>query len=395
MKKTLKVLMAIILFAVVLTLATSVKAASLSALVEQEETKKQEEEDKGNVYAPKIVLRENTSNEYTLTDDLEVDDTVTMSNGEYLDLGTHTLTIKGDKVGLQVNGKANIKGTGKITQEANSTKNVVVVPQGGELVVNGATIEKNAANTNGVAIENAGKVDVLAGTVATIKILNNDATVFEANGVAKPTFTKAVAVDTKWNITGIAAKDSKDVAGKVYGMGAQIEITSGGKAVDTITIENGDVKKVNAKATLADYELTVSNPVGASDDDTAANIATIQNSVLTAKKVGTVVFTYTAGDATKKLTVNVVKEGTVVPNPDDDNNQGEDNKPGDDNNQGEDSKPGDDNNNNNQGEENNDNKNNNDLDETPKTGDQIIPATAILAVVVVANVVYFAKMKRN
>ncbi len=35
------------------------------------------------------------------------------------------------------------------------------------------------------------------------------------------------------------------------------------------------------------------------------------------------------------------------------------------------------------------------LDETPKTGDHIIPATAVLAVVVVANVVYFAKMKRN
>lgn len=36
-----------------------------------------------------------------------------------------------------------------------------------------------------------------------------------------------------------------------------------------------------------------------------------------------------------------------------------------------------------------------DKDETPKTGDQIIPATALLAVVVVANVVYFAKSKRS
>ena len=42
-----------------------------------------------------------------------------------------------------------------------------------------------------------------------------------------------------------------------------------------------------------------------------------------------------------------------------------------------------------------DDANKGDKDETPKTGDQIIPATALLAVVVVANVVYFAKSKRS
>ena len=38
---------------------------------------------------------------------------------------------------------------------------------------------------------------------------------------------------------------------------------------------------------------------------------------------------------------------------------------------------------------------NGEKDDTPKTGDTIIPATAVLAVVVVANVVYFARSKRS
>ena len=416
MNKTLKVLLTVVLFAVVLLIANSVNAATLQGLAGEA--------------TPTVKLTEDTNNTYELTANTDIKETLVLSAGQTLDLKGFNLTLKGndDVPAIEVKGNAKIKGTGTIANESTSKAYLVKVTSG-TLTIDGGVLSQTG--TVKKVIENAGTVILNAGTVAsidtagtviansnftTINATANSAIVFVKTG-ATGTVTKAAGLSGAWSTTGWAAKRVVNAttteAGKVRGLDTAIEFktTVGGKEYtsDTITVEVGEEKTLKVTPYLAEFEITqaVTPTAEPSEPTDLAKILTFASNVVKGIGEGTAKYTYTLGAKTKELTINVVAAGD---NKGDDENQGGNegdnsgNQGSNGENQGNQGSNGENqgnqgSNDENQGTNNEENKGSNnekELDpDQPDTGDHIIPATALLAVVVVANVVYFAKMKRN
>ena len=374
MKKTLKILMALILFAVVIMLATSVNAATE---VKVSELAAKDPLDKGVTKTGNILTITTTgADAYAGTEDLIVDQDLYISGGY-----TGKITINSNATLTMTDATAanytkDITNNGKIIATANSTI---------ARLINSGVAELAAKPTSLVMKSGS----VIKTSAAKFDYDNKD---FMTDTVAKEYAAGVWTDGTSKYILPLNTIEFKAYAADRAG--DPIEVATAGQAHDLVLEATCtyDGKKVELETTGAAWALTKADE-DSTDLAVAANKITVQTA-----RVGT--------EVKLAATVNgqeiefVIFEAKSQDDNNGDNNQGDNNQG--DNNQG-DNNQGD----NNQGDNNEENKgdanqnedkkdeNNNDLDDTPKTGDHIIPATALLAVVVVANVVYFAKMKRN
>lgn len=359
MKKTLKILMAIILFAVVLTIATSVNAvaadgtqanpyATLEAAVTAEK----------NEATPKVE-KSTSGNVYTVKNNLYVEDLGVTSGSVVVIEDTKTLNV------------------------VNETRLANTITLAGEGTFAGTVV----VNQNGVLYTNLslttpkvyGKVYVAEG-----------ATVTPDTTPATESLKLDKAVEAQPVVSGAKTKYDTLLVDKNTVKGADSKIT----ITYAITVPGTDAKVTNFEADK-EYEVTIEakydgivlNPdqitvaaYAGSDKEANVNTVSITDGKGTFKTdkglaEGTeLALTVTVKGEEKYITAKIGKveeEPNQPENPDQPNKPEEPIKP-DDTNKG-------------------------DLDDAAAvaTGDHIIPATALLAVVVVANVVYFAKSKNN
>lgn len=391
MKKTLKILLAVVLFAVVLTIAGSVNAATTDLKTLADDATEANIE--LSPYATKGYVIKGA---LTSTDDIDVDaDTIitfdtakaaiNFANKINVNKGTLTLKVEGTTNKATLTGDITVKsgatlkvmdaaiGVAKIVAENNVTVDVKDTLK----TTGKATITTGTAAYDTVAVE-SGVVFAYASGITVTSPLNSYNTVafkIEENGVKADYYTRAKGTlsikvtDTTTDKEVIASDVVKDTAYKM---------------VATYTVDNYEVD-VTANVTFDSAYVTKAgtNPCTitvlkkAFDDDEVASL------------IG--VYTVALGGTDKDEYTAKLFQGTITPNPDEDNNNEDNNNPAD-----KDNNNNDNNVNNNEEDNKDENKEDKELDpDTPNTGDHIIPATALLAVVVVANVVYFAKMKRN
>lgn len=363
MKKTLKILMAIILFAVVLTIATSVNAVAgdtdnpyddLQAAATAE----------AKVTDEDARLVKQAGNVYTVQEDLFLKNLNAPNGAIIIIAGEKTLTVKEKVV---------IDNTVTI-----ATDNLTATKEGTFTTAKGTQINKGGVvytNLAAFAPVNYGKVyssvDLKADPAN-----NTELTLVEESIVNKP------AVDGKDSDYKYLYVPTTDVVVATGKLSINLKITVPGETQPATKIESPKKYNYEVTAKYGNYEL-----------DLAVMTPTVAKYSGTEKT--TKDFTVTAGTAGEGTidiptglvdgdpivaTVTVAgksvdfeyKVGVAPVNPDD-------NKPEQPENPADTNKPAD----------------KGDLDESPKTGDHIIPAATLLAVVVVANVVYFAKSKNN
>lgn len=350
MKKTLKILMAIILFAVVLTIATSVNAA-VNTFTPAELVKAVDDDTKVKMEGSTLkILNDIDAADYT-----ELAGKKLLLNGVNIDTATgKSLTA----TGVEVRGDVVLSGAlpaAKLT--VFGTLYAGTNPTSFEVKENGKIYTATAltAGTDEVSFElkDAKKAQPLtAGALTEYKfiLVTEDA----ANANVKVTFGKPYVPGETTDATVIEAK-------KVYYVDVTVKYNNEELADSVWTAALGKDDKDPA----FDPNCTVSK------DGKALEI-TIADKVEAGKSAkAEVVVTNTDVKASVVLTIGEVKaEDPTKPEdpakPEDPVKPSEDDKKGD-------------------------------LDDAAAvaTGDHIIPATALLAVVVVANVVYFAKSKNN
>lgn len=348
MKKTLKILMAIILFAVVLTIATSVNAATTAKVSELATD--------GSVDGVTLTGKVPTidGDAFTAVDELIVDTDLYIS-GAY------------DK-------KITVNSGATLTITDNEVKEYAEIVNAGKVVVEDkATITK--LTNSGVAELQAkpGTLVMKSGSIiksaATFTYANTD---FVNDAVAKE-YSKLVWKDgTNFFVVPTAKINFEAYAEDRAGDKVTVPVANEANSIKvkaTYNYDNKDVEFTNA-STLALVE--------ADEDSTDLSVAGTNLTVQTAR-VGTEVkvkVEFTDMDVEKEFVIFEKQNN-------DENNQPEDpTKPEDPTNPDQPANP---------------DAPKGDLDDAASvaTGDHIIPATALLAVVVVANVVYFAKMKNN
>lgn len=377
MKKTLKILMAIILFAVVLTIATSVNAATEPA--------------KGGVTVLDKIIQDNydatprdestikyEDGFYKITAALEVADKVVIPAGKtvYIDLAKAATTYEFE---------ANMEVNGTLVVSVSGTA-VAVPTMAGTIDVNG-TLKTPMLSTK---INNKGTVISTASTAITLSADNfsNEGTIY---GKVTPVADTDVVLNLKDDLTVEGTKykaivlPKKDLDNKIEFVVENI--TKSTEVTPVTKLEEGEAYKINVKAYYlksSTEKLELTDNVTIATPKTAgatANCTVDANGVVTVgKKLGNdsnVRVSATVAGITKDLAA--IPVGTEIKNeePNQPENPDQPNKPEEPN------KPSD--------------ENKGDLDDAAAvaTGDHIIPATALLAVVVVANVVYFAKSKRS
>ena len=360
MKKTLKILMAIILFAVVLTIATSVNAAAADgtqanpyATLEAAVTAEKNEAD------PKVE-KSTSGNIYTVKADLYVEDLGVTSGSVVVIEANKTLNVVNE---TRLANTITLAGKGRFA-------GTVVVNQNGVLYTNLALTTPKVY----------GKVYVAEG-----KTVTPDTT------PATESLKLDKAVEAQPVVSGAKTKYDTLLVDKNTVKGADSKIT----ITYAITVPGTDAKVTNFEADK-EYEVTIEakydgivlNPdqitvaaYAGSDKEANVNNVSITEGKGTFKTdkglaEGTeLALTVTVKGEEKYITAKIGKveeEPNQPENPDQPNQPEQPSKPAEDGNKG-------------------------DLDDAAQvaTGDHIIPATALLAVVVVANVVYFAKSKNN
>lgn len=384
MNKTLKVLLAVVLFAVVLALATGVNAATASEIAKIPTSDSDE--------TPKYMTEEVKQGVTTYTLKANYDE-----EGEIVVEGPANLVLNANVT------KATVKTTGEV--DISGTGTLVAVENSGTLVVKstGVITELNNAGTatidtgaNKVAnVVNTGKME--AKEAVTGKIENSGALTIAADMAVEMTSGATLAVANAVTVSNLTYKPESlannygeyttlDEEGNddatIYLPKKDVKVSiviTDDKDKEVTTLEAGKDYTLEVKASYGDIALNADDAkieIAENPDLTLTGTTLRVASALAGKEIeATVAFNGV------NTTVTLGAAAPVDPeNPDDENKDPE--VPGDENNGEENKEP--------------DNKNDNELDpDTPNTGDHIIPATALLAVVVVANVVYFAKMKRN
>lgn len=377
MKKTLKILMAIILFAVVLTIATSVNAATISA-----DSLAEVKADDGTTPKYMTVATDALGNKtYTMTANYNGE------NGDLVVTGPATLVItKGVTVkSVTFSGKVVLQESATGTGNATITKAVnngeLTVKSGtvtdldntATLTVDGGTFTNPVANTGKVIANAAVAVEVTSGTVESAKGVTATVTypaTVENNYAEYVTLDKDGADDGKIYAPKADVTVSVAVTETVEGKEVAVTKLEAGKVYNIATVAKiGDVaiKTASAKLVFAE-ELTKTGDLtftkGADDSKGTIKIA----SALVGKEIPvTVVFNAKNTELKIGEVVTPEEPGTTDPENPGTTTPTEPTTPGNDD----------------------------EHDNSPETGDHIIPATAILAVVVVANVVYFARSKRS
>ena len=387
MNKTLKFLLAITLFVAILAIATGVNAATYNKGIDM---------DKLTTQLGDTVL-EKSGEGYVTKAEVDVAD-VTVPAGEnaydYIKVNGN-VTINAATGGIA---SPIVVESGKLTIVAGTIKGDIEVRNGATLVVKGGTI--GVADTN--TVKNAGTVELLDGTI-TSKVVNADngivysqvATTFDnAKGTIYGTMNdKGTATPiAPTGKTAVELKNSIKVNDKeynaIYLSNEQLaKIAFSFKAwtdstTSTKVLEAG--KTYNKIDIVAEYEgkelkvaaLALKVADNVAEDGYTLNATTKEVKISEDAKTVTLRFTNpwaaaianTTVEATEKVEVTLGAQPTTEPTATPSEAPAT-TAPADDN--------------------------KGDKDETPKTGDQIIPATALLAVVVVANVVYFAKSKRS
>lgn len=354
MKKTLKILIAIILFAVVLTIATSVNAAVETITVDEFVN----ELNKGLDEANYVVTNKDGI--------LSIKDTVVVPDGKTLVLGDIILDIAdGEKItgNVQVNGTVVAKGTG--TVEGKIIVNKTLYAAGAEptsYVINGEGIiysEATKTVADAVALELAEKVK---------------AAPVNAGALTEYGFVVVTKESAKANTT--------ITLGNPYVEDATEDATEIEAKKEYFVKAKAEYKKLELKASQISAEAFQSATVVPNCTGVACNDGIVEFTVADDAEEGNevrVTVKVAAADVSKELTVKV---GAVTPAPEQPEQPEEPTNPEDPTNPDQPANP---------------DAPKGDLDDAASvaTGDHIIPATALLAVVVVANVVYFAKMKNN
>ena len=397
MNKTLKILLAVVLFAVVLTIAGSVNAA--------ETVKVSEILADLNLDTPVKYM-----NDFTLSDqagtpvltlkkefdkDIVVDANVVIATADAGKDLTGTVIIDNT---LYLQGEGIVSGI----IENNGT---LVAKEG---TISGKVYNNNVATIDGATVSstiyNKKELTIKSGTVTGLTVENSGTLVADvaiptvnlANGgkviaSVKPTDINYDAAINDTYVDDTTPFETVSTPTKYYYI-SKSDVTLGlevvyGASEATQPLVKDNVYTVKVTAKYGDVELNTTgytikySVVGDANFVTAAGTVQLKSDELVAKKI-----TADVEFNGVELKGAVINTGAKVDDNNEDNNNPADKD--DDNN---------DNNVNNNEEDNKDeNKEDKELDpDTPNTGDHIIPATALLAVVVVANVVYFAKMKRN
>lgn len=355
MKKTLKILMAIILFAVVLTIATSVNAATLKHAGD-------------------------TTDPY--------DDIVAAANGEA------GVAVEADRL-VKRDGNIFTVQNAVVLKDLNAPDGAVIIVDA-NLEINNAVVITNTvtiADGNGALSIPKGMTINKSGTLYTdlaALIATNYGKVFSEKAFSLANNTSLTLKED--SVTGLPAKGNKntvyaylsvpttDVVGANSKIAIDFKVTVPGETA-MAKIESGKEYVYDVDVKWGSYVLEKSEVTSVVPYAKADKIANID--------AGSVEGTPTNGKGEIKiptglesgskiyLTVTVAGEEktvelTVGTAPVDQNKQEQPAEP---------TKPAD--------------TNKGELDDSPKTGDHIIPAATLLAVVVVANVVYFAKSKNN
>lgn len=387
MKKTLKLLMAIVLFAVVLMIATSVNAAVVadeSATKDMNYLMTTPKTDGGTDYFLKLEDGEYKFQQNTISGDIVKLD----KNNAVIDLNGKTIGEVLVPAGVTVTLKDSASGTiGEVTVKGTLNTKIdldkVYLEAGNLNVDKSATIADLESKVNYTLKENAGKV-----TKFTAK--NENVVLTVEDGATIPTTANLIASEgtfitvtdkegTKYFVNedamsySIVLKSIPDgavvPANNVEAMTKEYAVvitpSYNGKEVD------GTIGTVALANVVSQNKASLGTPAASINNDTTVYSPITFKSELSENDVITISFTYTdksTSTTNDKITLTVktaepttdptaepTTEPTVAPTTDP----------------------------------------NGEKDDTPKTGDTIIPATAVLAVVVVANVVYFARSKRS
>ncbi len=363
MNKTLKFLLAITLFVAILAIATGVNAAvdgtaadngyaDLEAAVAAEKnlTTGQKIKKEGNTYTVLDALFIDTLNAPS-NSVIILDEALTVKEKVELD-NTVTIYKKGADGALTLTGGMTVKTAGALYTNVDVSANAKIY--GKVFVADKATLGA-VADTTVLTL----KTDSVKGK----PVVADKDTVYAKLVVPTATVVgDASKISMTFDITAAGEKVNKLEVGKKYDFTvvakyADYELDKTMITAVAPSDNNDEPANITAGATGLDYtagdgEGTITIPTGLKDGDKILMTVTIAGEEKDlAVVVGTVQPTPTA-------TAEPTEAPATTAPATDDANKG-------------------------------------DKDETPKTGDQIIPATALLAVVVVANVVYFAKMKRN
>lgn len=346
MKKTLKLLMAITLFVAILAIATGVNAATLSKL-----------ETDGDI--AKDTTAGAATNAYTvsaaLAKEVDISENAVITAGANI---TGTITVNSGVTTLKSSAASNI------------TK--VVVKSGATLIIDGADLTVAAVVNEGGTVKaksatavtkvsqnsTAKTYAVAAGNVKAVETTGTDATkTYNAYTLKEETTDGYTTIYLSDADIKVEVKFKDDELGVVNTLEKDKKYTWEAKAyTKNDNKELSDVVKL-VKTTDTDKDYATFSGTDnavvtfAADSEIFAEVGTNKGKVAIAVKLGEVKVTPTP-TATPSEAPATTAPATDAPNK-------------------------------------------GDKDETPKTGDQIIPATALLAVVVVANVVYFAKSKRS
>ena len=363
MKKTLKILMAIILFAVVLTIATSVSAVAAPSLKMSDYTK-------------------DSTDDVTVTDPVRGITTYSLKAADLAN-GVETLTVDVNNAEIDINDVA---------------VNTLIIPEGKTVYL------KNSGSTSTTIkkIENSGELDITPANITVTELENKTGKTVSTGTVGKIVMkggeVKLATAATNEDL-GSYKKITVDTSKVLYTttpLTLDVKIEDNNtprKTVEYKDLKAGDTYNVTVKVMCGDEEAVPAATdklvlsLGANDGLTVTGIGAANTFVGT--------FVYTTDALAKTLKIDYVDNqnkvlasttfnGITPADPDQNKPADPDqNKPADPTNPEQPANPSDD--------------KKGDLDDAAAvaTGDHIIPATALLAVVVVANVVYFAKSKNN
>ncbi len=394
MKKTLKILMAIILFAVVLTIATSVNAASLSDL----EYKLDASSNPTGYFVKSVVdgvtvytLKVNYSGEQIVVNEkatIELDGhtlanadatqaaIVVGTNGNVTIKNSNTTTANVTIAQITNNGTLNVEKGVTVTALVNTKTVTVDEGKVGTLTNNAGTVEVKgtpaaalvtALDNNGgtVNVENVASVTAITTDNGNVVVGGDAEAIITIDGAAAAEYSKVKTVGT--DVETLVAKKADITAKFVNAVDTDGVVSTkleAGKTYKALTFKVFyDERELDETATLDDtklpFEVRKSGAEYEVAEDADGKTLTFKVTVLTAEKDVSVVVGENNEDPEEPGTTDPENPGTTTPT--------EPTTPGNDD----------------------------EHDNSPETGDHIIPATAILAVVVVANVVYFARSKRS
>ena len=401
MNKTLKILMAIVLFVAVLAIAGCVNAAEIkdeNATVDLDYLTRTPATEGGTDFYVEVVdgvytFKEAYAGAIKLNKNVTVD-LAGVTVGDVVIPANTTITLKDTAADANKGKTGDITVKGTLNMEANTAKTVYLT--GSLNVKKGFTVTAVESKVDYTIKENAGKITrFIVAEDDKILTIEDGAQSTKPSTSTNATFVKVKDVNgvtyygneelLSYEVSLLTIPDGKtvdlsnvEIAPKEYAVKVVVKFNN--KEVEAVA----DAASVALSNTVSQNKAAMGTPAACVDNDQTVYAKILFKSAMTENDVISLTFDVNdkdtnvadpiAEDVKATLKVATATEPTQTPDETTDPTNTPDevqptNTP--------------------------DTNNGDDLDETPKTGDHIIPATAILAVVVVANVVYFAKMKRN